>query len=565
MTNPLHLLLVEDSASDAKLVVNELQRSGRSIVYERVESETTMRTALANGRWDAVISEWSMPEYSALAVLGVVKELCGGLPVVIVSRTAGADCAVEAMRAGASDYVLKDKLGRLVPTLERALREFTAGPIKRRLAKAVCSCSGDALHKSEKQLWQAQKMEALGRLAGGVAHDFNNALSVMLNHSALALRGLEPGSPARRHIEQVCQAAESAAGLTRRLLMCSRQRAVAPPVIDLRDTVTSMEPIVRRVLGEQVELLTKVSSERSCVKVDRAQIEQVIMNLAVNARDAMPRGGKLVVEVQNVVLDEVHASQHGSTKPGPYAILKVRDSGIGMDRETQQRIFEPFFTTKPVGNGSGLGLFTVFGTVQQSGGSIWLHSEPGAGTTFKVFLPRVGAEVELAERRSVPATLRGHETILLVEDEESLREVVSQILEDQGYQVFVAAHGAQALERASAHQGRIDLLLSDVVMPQIGGPELAKRLLLQRPDIKLLFMSGFTDDRIAHEGVLHAGVFIQKPFTATQLTGKVRTLLDARLVDGWRGGRRVPSAQAVEQSAVDWHEDVGALGSTVEP
>ena len=532
MTVPLHVLLVEDSASDAKLVVKALQRTGRPIVWERIETEPTMRAALADKAWDVVISDWSMPKFSGLAALGVVKQLGLDIPFLIVSGTVGEDSAVEAMRAGAQDYVLKDRLGRLSPAVERELREcqqrraHRLATNERELAEAGLMRAEDALRKSEEQLRQAQKMEAVGRLAGGVAHDFNNILSVILSYGELALRGLEPTASAYRDIEQVCKAAESAAGLTHQLLMFSRQRLVERKVVDLCDVVASMEKMLQRLLGEDVELVTLAPIERGRVKVDPSHIEQVILNLIVNARDAMPTGGKVTIETQNVLLDEEYVMHHWGAKPGPHVMLAVSDSGCGMDRETQLRIFEPFFTTKEVGRGTGLGLSTVFGIVQQSDGSIWVDSEPGRGTTLRVFLPRVDADVDAPRQEVSPSTLRGSETILLVEDEEKVREVVTSVLERQGYRVLSAADGFQALQLAAEHAERIDLLLSDVVLPKLSGPELAKRLAAVRPAMKVLFMSGYTDDRIVHHGWLQAGAFIEKPLTPTALATKVRALLD---------------------------------------
>jgi two-component system, cell cycle sensor histidine kinase and response regulator CckA len=403
---------------------------------------------------------------------------------------------------------------------------FTADLTERKLAEAGRLRAEDALHKSQDQLRQAQKMEAVGRLAGGVAHDFNNILSIILSCGELALRGLRPADPVRRDIEQVCNAAESAARLTQQLLMFSRQHVVETKVVDLHHLVATMETMLQRILGEDVELVTLPPSASGRVRVDPSHLEQVILNLIVNARDAMPRGGKVTIEAQNVELDESYALQHPPSKAGPHVMLAVSDTGSGMDRETQQRIFEPFFTTKEVGKGTGLGLSTVFGIVQHSGGSIWVYSELGHGTTFKIFLPRVDAEVDAPRPRVSLTTLRGSETILVVEDEEILREVVVKILQGQGYQVIVAGDGAEALLVASTHAGRLDLLLSDVVMPKMSGPELAKRLAVERPETKLLCMSGYTDDRVVHHGLLETVAFIQKPITPTALATQVRKILD---------------------------------------
>jgi CheY-like chemotaxis protein len=298
-------------------------------------------------------------------------------------------------------------------------------------------------------------------------------------------------------------------------------------VIDLHDVLTSMDKMLQRILGEDVDLVLVAPKPGGRVKVDPSHVEQVILNLVVNARDAMPTGGQLTIETANVVLDEEYAKNHVPAKAGPYVMMAVTDTGVGMDRDTQTRIFEPFFTTKEKGKGTGLGLSTVFGIVQQSGGSIWVYSEPGRGTTFKVYLPRVDAEVEVLAPTIAPTTLRGKETVLLVEDEEQVRTVVAGFLRRQGYHVIPAQNAGEALLLCEKHPGKIDLLLTDVVMPQMSGPELAKRLATIRPEARVLCMSGYTDDSIVRHGVLETGVaFVQKPITPALLTRKVREVLD---------------------------------------
>jgi two-component system cell cycle sensor histidine kinase/response regulator CckA len=536
---PLRVLLVEDSATDAKLVVQALRQTGRTIECTRVETADAMRSALELEAWDCVISDWSMPKFSAAAALAILKEQQLDLPFIIVSGTIGEDSAVEAMRAGAHDYVLKDKLGRLLPAIERELRECSGRAAHRRAENALLQSdtglkqaeagrtrAEEALEQREQQLRQAQKMEAIGRLAGGVAHDFNNMLSVILSYGELVLEGLESADPLRADMEEIRTAAMRAAGLTHQLLMFSRQQVFEPKVIDLREVLTSMDKMLQRILGEDVELVSIAASEAR-VRVDPTHIEQVILNLAVNARDAMPTGGKLTIETANVVLDEEYALSHLATNAGPHVMLAVSDTGSGMDRETQARIFEPFFTTKEPGKGTGLGLSTVFGIVQQSGGNIWVYSELGKGTTFKVYLPRVDAELDRPTPLVAKAKLRGAETILLVEDDEQVRTIVLSILRRQGYQVLAAQRADEALLFDEQHSAAIDLLLTDVVMPQMSGPELAKRLLLTRPRMRVLYMSGYTDDSIVRHGVLNEGVaFLQKPVTPASIARKVREVLD---------------------------------------
>jgi two-component system cell cycle sensor histidine kinase/response regulator CckA len=405
---------------------------------------------------------------------------------------------------------------------------FMADLTQRVQAEAGRKRAEEALRQSEDQLRHAQKMDAVGRLAGGVAHDFNNVLSVILSYSDLLLSELPTGDPMRGDVEEIRKAGKHAADLTRQLLMFSRQQVLEPKVLDLNDVITRMDKMLRRVVGEDVELVSTRAATLGKVRVDPGSMEQVIMNLVVNARDAMPVGGKLTIETANVILDEAYAEEHLGVKAGPYVLLAVSDSGGGMDRATQARIFEPFFTTKAMGKGTGLGLSTVFGIVQQSGGSIWVYSELGKGTSFKVYLPVVEGELEEAQPQIAPTTLRGSETILLVEDEAQVRAVAHGILARKGYRVLVAASGGEALLLCEKHAGVIDLLLSDVVMPQMSGPELARRLATLRPTMKILCMSGYTDDAVVRHGALEAGIaFIQKPFTLDTLARKVREVLDA--------------------------------------
>ncbi len=401
-----------------------------------------------------------------------------------------------------------------------------------RLAKLVLAHDVSESKKLEQQLRQAQKMEAVGRLSGGVAHDFNNLLGVIIGYSEVLQDRLPTGEPHRRHVEEIKKAGQRAASLTRQLLAFSRQQVLEPKVLDLNAIVLDVERMLRRLIGEDIELTTSVDPDLGRVKADQGQIEQVIMNLAVNARDAMPEGGKLTLETANVELGEDYADHHPLVAPGPYVLLAVTDNGMGMDAETQAHIFEPFFTTKEPGKGTGLGLATVYGVIKQSGGYIWVYSELGQGTTFKIYLPRVDAPVQTAPHSVAPAkSLQGSETILLVEDEESLRTLTLGLLQRHGYAVLAASSGAQALEIARRHQGRIHLLLTDVVMPGISGRALAEHLLALHPGIKVLYMSGYTKFAISHHGVLEEGPsLLQKPFTRDALLGKMREVLESTSV-----------------------------------
>lgn len=384
-----------------------------------------------------------------------------------------------------------------------------------------------ALRRSEEQLRQAQKMEAIGNLAGGIAHDFNNLLLVILGYSSLLLESMEPSDARRAEVVEIERAAMRAAALTQQLLAFGRKQLLKPKIIKLSDVVTGVETMLRRLIGEHIELTVRTSSELGCVGADPSQMEQIIINLAVNARDAMPRGGKLIIETTNVNLDQAQAAQVGVVS-GPYVMLTVTDHGVGMDHATQARIFEPFFTTKEMGKGTGLGLATVFGIVQQSGGSICVDSELGKGTTFRVYLPRTDVTEEGKRESSYPdlAALRGSETILLVEDEEQVRALVRTLLQRFGYHVIEAQSGGDALLVSERHAGSIDLLLTDVIMPHINGPQLAQRL--SRRVMKVLYMSGYTEDSIIRQGVIDSGVaLLQKPVTPESLARKVREVLDS--------------------------------------
>jgi signal transduction histidine kinase/ActR/RegA family two-component response regulator len=386
----------------------------------------------------------------------------------------------------------------------------------------------DELAETQGQLEQAQKMDAVGRLAGGVAHDFNNLLTVILGRTDILLHPLKPEDPMRRGIELIQRTAGRAADLTRQLLAFSRKQVLESVVLDLSAVTTDMKDMLGRLIGEDIALLTTPTPGLGRVKADRGQIEQVIMNLAVNARDAMPQGGRLIVETADIDLDDEYVRRHVGARPGPHVMLAVSDTGTGIPHEIQPQIFEPFFTTKEQGKGTGLGLATVYGIVKQSGGYIEVDSEPGQGTTFRVYLPRLDAEPAPVDRSARPAAAAGGtETILLVEDEEGVRELARDILRASGYTVLEARNGPEALLLCERHQGPLDMLLTDVVMPRMSGRELAERLAPLRPDLSVLYMSGYTDDAVIRHGVLGAGTaFLQKPFTPAILAQRVRETLD---------------------------------------
>jgi PAS domain S-box-containing protein len=422
---------------------------------------------------------------------------------------------------------------QIVTATNRRIWVRAIGNAERSASGAVTGLRGafqdiDDRRKLEDQFRQAQKMEAVGRLAAGVAHDFNNLLSVVLGFSELAIDALKPGDPLRRDIEEIRKAGNRATALTRQLLAFSRQQVLAPRVVDLNEIVLAMKPMLSRLLGEDIDLTVLSRGPSGRVLVDPSQVEQVVMNFAVNARDAMPDGGMLAIETSNVTVDEAFVGRPAEVPPGRFVMLAVTDSGVGMTEATRARLFEPFFTTKEKGKGTGLGLATVFGIVQQSGGYVSVYSELSHGTTFKVYLPRTDRVAEASCSNAPATTLKGSETILLVEDEEQVRSVACAVLRRHGYNVLETSNGGEAYLVSNDFAATIDLLLTDVVMPRMSGRRLAEHLAALRPKMRVLFASGYTDDAIIHHGVLNAGVaFLQKPFTPQALLRKVRDVLDA--------------------------------------
>ena len=443
------------------------------------------------------------------------------------STIMGTRLELSAMRADGSEFpaeltITRGDLGRR-PFFTGYLRDISE---RKRAAQERANL--------ETQLRQSQKMEAIGRLAGGIAHDFNNVLTVIVGNSELLLSGLDDHDPRRGEVEEIRDAGEMASSLTRQLLAFSRRQSLEPRPLDLNRVVSGIVPMLGRTLGEGVELVAHLDPEVTPVLADPSQIDQVIVNLAVNARDAMPDGGTVTIETSNTELDEEYTARHASValSPGRYVVLSMTDTGTGIDRETQAQIFDPFFTTKAAGQGTGLGLSTVYGIARQSGGSAWVYSEPGFGATFKVYLP---VAETIAGDTPPPPTAgqpdedeRAWETVLLVEDEDSVRRLVRRILESRGYSVIEAADGGEALRSCERHGGEIHLAITDTVMPAVSGPELGVRLLALRPDMKLLYMSGYGERMLEELNLSPAdAAFIQKPFTAAALAEKARRLLDA--------------------------------------
>ena len=407
--------------------------------------------------------------------------------------------------------------------------EFTLRTIELEGQPTVLSIGRDVTQQRrlEESLRQAQKIEAIGQLTGGIAHDFNNMLAAILGSVHFLLEDIAEGDPRRADVEEIRVAAERAADLTRQLLAFSRKQLLEPRVADLGTTVSGLEKMLHRVIGEDIEVSVVCADDLWSVRVDVGQIEQVVMNLVVNARDAMPAGGKLRIETANIVLGPKEVGHWGPLEQGDYVMLAVTDTGCGMSAETQKRVFEPFFTTKDVGRGTGLGLSTCYGIVHQSGGYIWLYSELGHGTTFKVFLPRVDSRPDSQPASVSEAAAGGAETILLVEDDAQVRVTVGRMLQTRGYHLLVARDGREAIEIAESYAGKIQLVLSDVIMPHAHGPDVVAKIQEDSPETRALFMSGYTDHAVLRSDVLRAGNFIQKPFAPQALAKKVREVLDA--------------------------------------
>jgi PAS domain S-box-containing protein len=632
------VLIVEDVPTDAELAEHALRSGGVAATVQRVDSEPAFTRALREFRPDLILSDHSLPTFSAADALRIAQREAPGTPVIVVTGSLDEETAADYIKAGAADYVIKHHLERLAPAVLRApqlkrtqdeharaeqqLRQseeryraliegvrdmiFTLGLDGRitSLNPAFETTTGwpsaewlgkpfeDLLHPDdvplalelvsrgiraerqpvrelrvrtrtgeyrvgefaatpqmregqlvgilgtardvtervslEQQLRQAQKMEAIGRLAGGVAHDFNNILTAITGFADLVLEDLGAQDPRRRDVAEIARAAERAAGLTRQLLAFSRQQVMQAQVLDLNALVAGTEAMLGRLLGEDVALATRFAPNLGAVKADPGQLEQVIMNLAVNARDAMPNGGKLTIETANVELDDSYTEEHIPTQPGPYVMLAVTDTGVGMDEKTQTHLFEPFFTTKERGKGTGLGLATAYGIVKQSGGYIWVYTELGRGTTFKIYLPRVAAAPEPPRSGALPGpALDGTETVLLAEDEAGVRAVARQALIRHGYTVLEAPSAEAALDLAERYTGPIHLLLTDVVMPGMNGRALAIRLAERRSDLRIIYMSGYAEEAITRHGVLEQGLtYVQKPFTPDDLVRRVRAALD---------------------------------------
>ncbi len=518
----IRILMLEANPDDAALVQRALARTIPLASVRCVGTRADFIKELSAIHPHLVLSEYEVPAFDWLAALALVQAAAPGTPFILVSGMIGEAMALEALKIGATDYVLKDRLERLEIVLRRALQERRER--EDRLAAEA------ALRESQARLLQSQKMEALGRLSGGVAHDFNNILTAITGYGELALLNPKLENGLRDDIQEILNAAARAGGLTRQLLAFSRRQIFTPKILNLNQSLAELDRMLQRIIGENIKLAIVPASDLRHVRVDADQIGQVILNLVVNARDAMPQGGVITLRTENIVLEKTDLRTHSDSRPGNYVLLTVEDSGEGMDAETIPNIFEPFFTTKNKDKGTGLGLATVYGIVKQSNGFIAVDSQPGAGALFRIYLPAVDGEPAAIRQFSAPASLQGTETILVVDDDATVRLITRRILESQGYSVVDVGNGEEALRHCNDLDKPLHLVLTDVVMPRMSGTELAHHLKATRPECPVLFVSGYAEDGITEFSATN-DQFISKPFAAKDLIKKVRQILNnARLV-----------------------------------
>lgn len=525
MPQPLRFLHLESHQAGTDLISSTLRDAGISCRPTRVQTREEFLAALRQEGFSLILADDSVPGFDGADALSLARTVRPEVPFLFVSGSQSEDFVIEMMQRGATDYIFKQRLGRLVPSIKRTLRDIDER-LERRRAE-------EALRLSEKQLRQAQKMEVVGRLAGGLAQDFNDLLTVIMGHSQALLGELASGHPIRAKIEEMQNAGERAAGLIRQLLAFSRNQAVEPTVLSLNGVVGHAEPLLRRLIGDDIQLVIRPDPFDGHVKADLDQFEQVIVNLVANARDAMPNGGLLAIETSQTELTRTPMHHLQPLPLGRYVKLTVTDTGCGMDAEVLSHLFEPFFTTKDERHSTGLGLSTVFGIVTTNGGGIDVWSQVGHGTTFDLYFPLIDRQVMPGNTPESKDRLRqGSETILLVEDESGVRELVRNELARMGYHVVEAKNGVEACLSATQQSCHVDLLLTDVVMPGMNGRELAQHLSVIKPNLRVLFMSGYLDDISVNRGMdPHRTTFLQKPFTPDVLARTVRALLDSSAPD----------------------------------
>jgi signal transduction histidine kinase len=512
----VRILVVDDDPQAGALIETALAGASFEPRLDVVGTATAGLQRIAADQHDIYLVDQQLPDGTGVELIHAAKAAGIGKPIILLTGYGSGALDEAAMREGAADYVEKHLVAA---QLERSIRYSLHHWQSARI-----------LHDREEQLRHAQKMEAIGRLAGGVAHDFNNVLTAIVGYADLVTERLGAGDPVALDVAEIRKASDRAAALTRQLLSFSRKQFLQPAVLDMNDTVSGLIQMLPRVIGEHIETHTQLARDLQHVWADASQMDQVLVNLVLNARDAMPAGGHLTIETANVALDEARiAAERLAIAPGRYAMLAVSDTGIGMDGATRARAFEPFFTTKPKGKGTGLGLATVYGIIDQSGGGVSLETAPGRGTAVRIYLPVTVAEADThTSQASPPADEGGTEQLLLVEDNESVRALAASALRRRGYTVHEARHAEDALEQIRRPDVKPDLLLTDVVMPGLSGPNLAARLHQQHPHLRVLYMSGYTDDAMPAHGKLWGDVpLLQKPFTPAQLAQRVRQVLDA--------------------------------------
>jgi len=512
MSTPLRALILEDSEMDCVLLVRELENHGFSVLHKRIENAPDLRKSLISESWDIVISDYSMPGFNGTAALKIVQELKVDVPFIFVSGTIGEDVAVEAMRNGAQDYVMKGKLKRLAPAIRRELQDAEL----RREHKRI-----------ELQMRHLEKFEVIGKLAGGIAHDFNNVLGAIQGWSELGIQESPKESRPANLFQSIHSQSLRAAGLTRQLLAYARRQILEPRNIDLNQVLAETGGMLRRVIGENIEIKMELSSEPLVVRADPSQVEQVIMNLCLNGRDAMQQGGQLRIETSHIHFDHDYCKQHQYVRPGKYVRLSISDTGTGMDSETMKHIFEPFFTTKGIGQGTGLGLATTFAIVKQHLGHIETESETAKGTTFHVYLPAFEGRAQPPLVMDETPAQRGTETILVAEDNDGVLDLIEAVLTSLGYKVIAARDGEEAIAKFKLHSNTISLVLLDMQMPKASGQEVYESIRRIKSDASVILTSGYvgpeTELLLSKSGKV---ALLPKPFSPTALGRKVRELLD---------------------------------------
>jgi signal transduction histidine kinase len=534
MSNPLRLLIIEDSEDDAILVVRELRSGGFSVDYKRVDCEAALSQACDLDKWDLIISDFSMPQFSGTDALKVVRSKSLDVPFIFVSGTMGEETAVRAMRNGAQDYLVKDNLKRLCPAVQRELQEYAERKERRRL---------------EKHVQQLQKFEAIGRLSGGIAHDFNNMIGAILGWAELGATDTKADRKSRQRFEKIREQSQRAAELTAQLLALGRKQLLHPRNVDLNVIVNEEMRFLERIIERNIEIKILACPKLEITYADPTQIQQVLMNLCLNARDAMPEGGQLTIETSNFQIGQDFQKKHPEAIQGTYVALKVTDTGVGMDPATAEQIFEPFFTTKQPGQGTGLGLATVYGIVKQHGGFIYVETALGKGSSFEVYLRAKSGTHEPVQCVEAEETVRGCGTILLVEDHDGLSESIQESLKSLGYHTLVATDGVKAVELYCNNANQIDVILMDLIVPGLGGIEAYSQMCSVRSSVPVIFTSGYAPSSASTSTLLKQGaVFLQKPYSLAKLSQTIRDIKQKTCFDSQMEGRHI-GKEAVHRTA----------------